>query len=168
MAMVPAAALGGLGLLSLWSDGLPVPRFFGIFLLVMALFLLIGLARQIFRSRIAYRDGNVLFFLKTGGPIAVPVQVVEAFFQGEGPAHLPGESQHQAKSVNLIARLSQRESDWQEREVKPALGNWSEGYITIRGTWCEPIHGDVIRRLNRRLAEVTREQQAQAEGVAGA
>jgi hypothetical protein len=38
--------------------------------------------------------------------------------------------------------------------VKPSLGTWCGGYVTIRGTWCEPLQPDLIRRLNRRLKEV--------------
>jgi hypothetical protein len=26
--------------------------------------------------------------------------------------------------------------------------------VTIRGTWCEPLNNDLVRRLNRRLKEV--------------
>ena len=79
---------------------------------------LVSILRLILWPRVAYRDGCVLFYLRAGTPIAVPVHVVEAFFQGQGPAHLPGTSQDQTKSVNLIARLAQRETDWQERDVK--------------------------------------------------
>ena len=170
LAMVPVAFLAGLGLLCLRSQWMAVSSFLGVFLLVLALLLMFGLVRQIFRPRIAYRNGHVLFSLTSGAPIAVPLQVVEAFFQGEGPAHLPGQpgpgSGQPTKTVNLVARLSQGETDWLQREVKSALGRWEEGYITIRGTWCEPITGEVIRRLNRRLSEVRREQKSQAEGVA--
>jgi hypothetical protein len=113
--------------------------------------------------RIAYRPGEVLFYLKSRGSIAVPLDVVEAFFQGEGPAHLPGSPSPQTKTVNLVARLAQRETAWQSREVKAALGAWQEGYITIRGTWCEPITGEVIRRLNRRLREVKEAEPARGE-----
>jgi len=154
LAMVPVAALGGVGVAIFCSEALPISGWLGAGCLGIALLLLGGLVRQIFQPRIAFRAGSVLFFLESGGPIAVPLDVVEAFFQGEGPAHLPGTSQRQTKSVNLIARLAQRAIDWQQRDVKAALGHWAEGYVTVRGTWCEPISGEVIRRLNRRLAEV--------------
>ena len=160
LAMVPVLALGGVGLAVLCSEGLPIPGWVGGGCLGVALLLLLGLVRQMLQPRIAYRDGQVLFYLKTGGPIAVPLEVVEAFFQGQGPAHLPGASQDQTKSVNLIARLAQRETDWQQRDVKAALGNWAEGYITVRGTWCEPITGDVILRLNNRLTAIKQAEQA--------
>ncbi len=168
LAMVPVVVLAGIGWVVFRGEGLPlfgwlVAGWLGAGCLGLASFLLVGLVRQILQPRIAYRDGYVLFYLKAGGPIAVPVNVVEAFFQGEGPAHLPGASQDQTKSVNLIARLAQRETDWQQRDVKAALGNWAEGYVTVRGTWCEPITGEVIRRLNRRLSEVKQTKQTKTE-----
>jgi hypothetical protein len=95
----------------------------------------------------------VLFYLRSGPPIAVPLEVVEAFFAGQGPAHLPVVS-NQPRSVNLVARLSRRNPEWAQQPVKPALGNWVDGYVTIRGSWCEPLNGETIRRLNRRLKEL--------------
>lgn len=109
---------------------------------------------QLFRPRIAFRSGHVTFYLRTGAPISVPMAIVEAFFLGQGPANLPGGLGERETSVNLVARLSQREKSWAERKVKPSLGQWKDGYVTIRGTWCEPLDTDVIRRLNRRLREV--------------
>ncbi len=164
LAAIPVLILGVLGWLQMRSDASPLPTWLGTATLIGAGVLLIGLIRQIIQPRIAYREGSVLFYLKSGGPIAVPLDVVEAFFQGESLAHLPGEARHHAKSVNLIARLSQRETDWHQRDVKKALGQWTEGYVTVRGPWCEPIDTEVIRRLNRRLTEVKREAQAQSAG----
>jgi hypothetical protein len=112
------------------------------------------LLRQLCRPRIAYHNGKVLFYLRSGAPIAVPVNIVEAFFLGQGPAIFTSEARSKHETVNLVARLSQRETEWARRDVKPALGNWCGGYVTIRGTWCEPLDGDIIRQLNRCLKEV--------------
>lgn len=128
-------------------------RSFGI-LLIMASVAMIGvLLNQLRRPRIAFRDGSVLFFVRNGPPAAVPVDVVEAFFLGQGPAHLPAMAK-QPQTVNLVARLSQRRTEWARQDVKPALGSWCDGYVTIRGAWCEPLGTEVVRRLNRRLKEV--------------
>ncbi|TWU24597.1 hypothetical protein [Bythopirellula polymerisocia] len=127
--------------------------------------LLFVIMKQLFSPRVAYSEGYVLFYLKAGPPIAVPVHVVEAFFLGQGPAHLPLVPADSRLAINLVARLSQKETQWAEVEVKPALGRWSEGYVSIRGSWCEPLTGDLIRRLNRRLGEVSREQSAVAEAT---
>ena len=115
-----------------------------------------ALIAQLQRPRVAYQDGHVLFYLRAGRPIAVSVGIVEAFFLGQGPATLPRGLQRQ-ESVNLVARISQRATDWARQEVKPSLGNWCDGYVTIRGTWCEPLGAELIRRLNRRLKEVKTE-----------
>jgi len=116
---------------------------------------------QMRRPRIAYSDGEVQFYLRSTTPIAIPVELVEAFFLGQGPLAVPGAPQESA-TVNLVARISQRAPEWSQREVKPALGAWCDGYVTIRGTWCEPLNGELIRRLNRRLREVTEERASQA------
>jgi hypothetical protein len=116
---------------------------------------------QMRRPRIAYRDGHVLFYLRAGRPWQVPAQFVEAFFLGRGPARLPLAGGEQRDTINLVARLSQRHHEWAQRAVKPALGRWCDGYVTIFGAWCEPLGPDVIRRLNRRLKEV----QAAQDGI---
>ncbi|HEY4232850.1 MAG TPA: hypothetical protein VGM76_05475 [Lacipirellulaceae bacterium] len=126
-------------------------------MIVFGLGLVAALLAQIRQPRIAYRARHVLFYVVSGEPIAVPVGIVEAFFLGQGPLMLPGPEKRGDATVNLVARLSQRETQWAEHDVKPALGRWSDGYITIRGTWCEPLNGELVRRLNRRLREVTEE-----------
>jgi hypothetical protein len=123
-----------------------------------ALFLLL----QLRRPRVAFDAGNVLFYMRGGPPIAVPLEVVEAFFAGQGPAHLPGVA-NQPRTVNLIARLSRRNPEWAEQSVKLALGTWTDGYVTIRGSWCEPLDSETIRRLNRRLKEVNDRTRAERQ-----
>ena len=130
-------------------------RWTGTVLFAAGLATTVFLLRQLRRPRVAFHNGELLFYLRAGPPIAIPVQFVEAFFLGQGPAHLPGDSHESQRTMNLVARIAQRETAWAHRDVKPALGRWHEGYITIRGTWCEPLTNDVIRRLNRRLKEVT-------------
>jgi hypothetical protein len=141
-------------------------RLAGAGMAVVGVALVVGLVNQLRRPRIAYRDGKVLFYLRAGEPVAVPAAVVEAFFLGQGPAHLPRAAAGQnAETVNLIARLSQKSPEWAHVAVKPALGRWCEGYATIRGTWCEPLNGEVIRRLNHRLRE-SREAPTEQAAVA--
>jgi hypothetical protein len=113
------------------------------------------------RPVIAYRDGEVMFNLRRGQPIGVPVMAVEAFFLGQGPAFLPPVDGKEPETVNLIARLSQRYPELEYAEVHRSLGQWCHHYVVIRGTWCEPLNNDIIRRLNRRLRELH-------EGLAGA
>ncbi len=128
-------------------------RWLGIIFLVASVVMIGIMLSQLRHPRIAFHEGKVLFFLRVGQPIAVPVGIVESFFFGQGPAHLPAVSK-QPQSVNLIARLSQRHTEWASQKVRPALGSWCDGYVTIRGTWCEPLNSELIRRINRRLKEV--------------
>jgi len=139
-------------------------RWLGAALVVVGSGIVVMLLRQLRRPRIAYRNGQVLFYLQSGSPIAVPANIVEAFFVGQGPAMLPGGSQNKHQSMNLVARLSQREAEWARREVKPALGQWYDGYVTVRGTWCEPLVPELIRRLNRRLTKVKSQIDRMDEG----
>lgn len=154
LAMVPVGLLGLLGLLIIFADFSWLPRQVGSICLLGAVSLEIALIIQCQKPRIAFHERQVLFYLRSGKPIAVPVEVVEAFFMGQGPANLPVTSAQETKTVNLIARLSRKHPEWQERDVKNALGKWEDGYITIRGIWAEPLDTEVIRRLNHRLHEV--------------
>ena len=161
---VPPTVVAALGLW-LVLGGTPAETswlfWFGAVMLVLGGGLLLTMLVQMRQPRIAYDDGQVLFNLRNGSPIAVPVELVEAFFLGQGPLLLPGPKRHGGATVNLVARISQRDPAFAEREVKPALGRWSESYVTIRGTWCEPLDCELIRRLNRRLREVTEERASQ-------
>lgn len=146
-----AVVLAG-GWLAAGSDPSSRGRWYGIILLAIGIGLIFMLLQQLRRPRVAFRNGDVLFYLRRGAPIAVPMEIVESFFAGQSPAHLPVVSK-QPQTANLIARLSQRHKEWAQQTVKPALGQWCDGYVTIRGTWCEPLDAEVIRRLNRRLKE---------------
>jgi hypothetical protein len=156
-ACVPPSVLGAIGLWMLIfgpQANRYVWRGIGAALVFAAAAILVMLLHQMLRPRIAYRDGHVLFFLRSGTPLEVPAPVVEAFFLGQGPAMLPGNAGSRQETVNLVARLSQRHTEWAQQPVKPSLGHWCDGYVTIRGTWCEPLGPELIRRLNRRLKEV--------------
>ena len=152
LAMVPAVLLGGLGGFMLSLDAPMALKAVAWLVIAFAFLLTMGLVGQTIRPRISYREGHVCFHLKSGKPFAVPIHVVEAFFLGQGPSYIPGSDQSVTKTVNLVARLSQKETDWAQRDVKESLGNWDEGYITIRGTWCEPLTKEVIRDLNQKLS----------------
>ncbi len=160
----PPLMLAALGLwLAVGIDGEPGNwlRWLGAAMIVVGIATVAALVRQILRPRIAYGGGHVFFHLRSGEPFAVPVQIVESFFVGQGSATLPGGVQNRRQTANLVARLSQRETDWARRDVKPALGKWCDGYVTINGTWCEPLDDVVLRRLNRRLHEVKQQASAQ-------
>ena len=163
LALIPVCLIGILGFIGVNPDyGLfvRVPSWIAV---AISILLFIGLAIQMLRPRVTYRDDHIQFFLKSGDPIEVPVEVVEAFFFGQGPANLPVQVKGHGETKNLIARLSQQAPEWKQRDTKQALGRWCDGYITIRGTWCEPLNSDVLQKLNRRLTEL-RKQRSEAGG----
>jgi len=155
--ILPALLLsaGALMLILQWRGDVPVAvRVSGIVLVVVGLLGSIGIAREVRRPRLAYKNGNVLAYLRSGHPIEIPVELVEGFLIGQAPSLLPGGYRERYETTTFILRLSESAPEWSHGEVKPALGRWCDGYITIRGTWCEPLSVDLARRLNQRLAEV--------------
>jgi hypothetical protein len=165
MGLLPPGLLGGLSLLIYYQANAEWLRLLTGILFALAILLLLVMLYQLNRPRIAYRNGQVLFYLRAGKPIEVPVEVVEAFFFGQGLANLPPwlSTHEETETVNLVARLSQRFPQWSQMCIKPALGRWQEGYVVLNGSWCEPLSDSMIRRLNRRLGEVTRAQKGHGE-----
>jgi hypothetical protein len=123
--------------------------------------ILVLLLWQTRQPRLAYETGHLLIYLRSGPPIRLPVELVQCVFLGVGPTQLPGRGVG-LRSANLVLRLDEKATDWHEVEVKPALGRWSDGYITIHGAWCEPLKIDVIQRLNERLHELNQTPAASA------
>ncbi len=124
-------------------------------ILVFCLVVMMGLITMAFLPRIAITADHLLVYLRGYHPYRVPLDAVECFFQGQGVSALTASD---AKSTNIIVRLAERASDWHRRTVKRSLGEWDEGYITIRGTWCERITETKLRALNATLANVKRSQ----------
>ncbi|MEX0679097.1 MAG: hypothetical protein WD063_18630 [Pirellulales bacterium] len=158
--MAPPAAVGLMGLvLLLGIPGRQGPRWLtgvGAVLAAMALATILALAWQMRKPRLAFRDGELLVWLRSGAPIRVPIDVVEGFLLGQAPSLLPLKRHRHAETATLVVRIAEGADEWHRQEVKPQLGKWCEGYITIRGTWCEPLSIGLVNRLNERLAEVTR------------
>jgi hypothetical protein len=143
--------LGVLGTEAWWARGI------GWCLLSVSV-LAIGVSAWFWRQpRLAYRDGELLVFLRAGAPVRLPVELAECMLMGRGPSPLPGPRHKQAKTLNLVIRLSESAPQWANLPVKPALGEWSDGYVTLRGTWCEPLTIELVQRLNERLAEAHRQ-----------
>lgn len=117
--------------------------------------LLFTIAVQLRFPRLAYQNQQLLVYLRGADPIRVPVEVVECFFMGRGK--LPGSETDAIPVRNLVMRIAEKAKDYQRRDVKPALGGWDEGYVTIHGAWCEPLTLEVVQRLNRLLADAQRE-----------
>jgi hypothetical protein len=158
--MVLPGALALLGLLLLVGSPAHEPvtwvRVFGGVLLAIGLAGILALALQLRKPRLAYADEHLLVWLRWGAPIRVPIEVVECFWLGQSPSMLPLERNKKVETSSVVVRIAERATEWHHQEVKDQLGVWCEGYITIRGTWCEPLSVKKVNQLNQRLAEVTR------------
>jgi len=109
------------------------------------------IAWQLQRPRLAYRAGQLRVYQRWGPPLRVPIQAVECFFLGHGPANLPGRQLAKAETANVVVRLAERATEYSKRRVFPLWGRWCDGYITIAGAWCEPLTPALLARLNDRL-----------------
>jgi hypothetical protein len=155
--MVLPGLLAGFGLLlALGQDNARIwVRVSGGVLAVCALFAVVQLVSQLRQPRLSYHDGFLLVNLRPGAPIRLPIEVVEGFLLGQGPSFLPGRRYRGTETTTLVIRLAEAATDWADVDgIKPALGKWCGGYITIRGTWCEPLSVSLVNRLNQRLAAV--------------
>ena len=131
---------------------------------VLGAVLLGTLWRLMRQPRVAYQAGEVLVYGGLAEPLRVPVEVVECFFVGQGGGMIPDAHGREAEVRTVIIRLAEAATQWHHRDVKAAFAHWCEGYITIRGTWSEPITPELLKRLNGRLAALQRERKAhQAE-----
>jgi len=108
---------------------------------------------QLLRPRIAREGDELLFYLQSGPPLRVPLAAVEGFLLGQGPGYLRHDRPDESTAATVVVRIADRATDFAERETKPALGTWCNHYITIRGTWCEPLTLELVTWLNARLAE---------------
>jgi hypothetical protein len=162
--MIPPALVELIGvLLVLGLPGRQPPAWvqtIGVVLMTLAGLTILALAWQLRKPRMAYHDRHVLLWLRRGEPIRVPVEYVECFLLGQAPSMLPGGEERNSETSSLVLRIAERAADWHRLEVKPQLGKWCEGYVTIRGTWCEPLNIQLVNRLNQRLYEVSRETAA--------
>lgn len=161
LGMIPLVIFGGVALVVAlgWFGSTPSAQWriaAGTAALFAGIFL-VGLTLQLRVARVGYNSGRVYINLRGGGPIATPLESVEAFLMGQSPARAPGPASSRGQAATLIVRLAENASEWANREVNPRLGKWRDGYITISGVWCEPLSVDLVKRLNRRLSEVKRE-----------
>jgi hypothetical protein len=112
------------------------------------------------QPRLAYEAGELLVYLEPTRATRLPIDVVECFFLGQGASELPKLRGREPETQNVVIRLAESATEWKHRDVRPAFGHWCEGYITLRGAWCEPIAPKLMQRLNQRLAEIQRERKS--------
>ena len=130
------------------------------------IFILAGLLLAcvlVWRSKLpvlARQSDQLLLFMDGAKPIPIPLKVVECFFTGQGDALLKDRQGKELEASAIIVRLAESAKEWHHRDVAPKYAHWCEGYITLRGTWCEPIGPDLLRQLNKRLVESQKAQKA--------
>ncbi|HZZ72914.1 MAG TPA: hypothetical protein VFE24_11735 [Pirellulales bacterium] len=132
----PVAAVGLVGILAVWIVRRPI---------------------------LAYRPGELLVNLRAGKPHVVPIEIVEGFLLGRQELDYGPTRRAQAKALTI--KLADKASDWTKAEVHHSVGRWCGSYITVFGTWCEPLSIEFINKLNARLAEVKAEHEAQANSA---
>jgi hypothetical protein len=167
-AAIAPALLVVLGMLIVFGIAVvapPAARVLAGVLVVLGAVLLVMLAWHARQPRLAYDGSNLLVYLCSGGPIAVPIEVVECFFLGSGVQRLAGGGGREVQVAHIAVRLAERALEWADREVKPSLGKWCGGYITIYGAWCEPLNRDLVNRLNSRLSAAHAAQAVQPHGI---
>lgn len=144
----------------------PIPTA-GVLLLAIGLAAAFSLWRWSRIPRLAYADGQLLVYLQGTTPERVPIEQVEVFFRGQGDARLANRPDPDVKTNTIVVRLAEADESWHNRTVNPSLGQWEGGYIIIRGTWCEPITVDLLRKLNAQLVAVHRALRPCGESCTG-
>lgn len=170
LSMLPSVAATAVGCVLLLAAARPWVAVFGWLLAIAGALLSVAVVLSLRQPRLAYRDGSMMVHLGPWSPIAVPIDLVECFFLGQAPSMLSFSSGRGGSSdgptASVVIRLAESAVDWKQRNVSERLGRWHDGYITIRGTWCEPISTDLMRDLNAKLAAAHRARRA-LEDVTG-
>ncbi len=152
-AAVSVTGLVGAGV-AVWSWRNQLLLILSVLLVVVGLYMLAVALYALRQPRLAYADGALLVYLAGGKPVRVPIEVVECFFLGQAPSLLGGKDD---ETSTVVVRLAESAKDWQHVQVRRNLGHWCDGYITIRGTWCEPLSGELVQELNDRLVQAHRQ-----------
>jgi hypothetical protein len=164
LAMILPSLVGLVGLILVSGGWGPSAgwRIAGGVIVGLAVVCLAALMWQAGRPRLACRDGHLLVYLRWSGPVRVPLEVVEGFLLGQGPSRLATKNRRELETTTVVIRLAERAEQWARVDVDPLLGNWCGHYVTIRGTFCEPINVELVNRLNARLHEATHANRGQA------
>ena len=104
------------------------------------------------RPRLACDGRSLLMYVRWRAPLRVPLSAVEAFLMGQGPTYLPGERASHWETTTVVVKLADRYPEWSRVTVSSLLAHWCNHYVTIHGTWTEPLSVEVVNRLNAKLA----------------
>jgi hypothetical protein len=111
--------------------------------------------------RLAHTTDQLLVYVRGLRPIRVPIDLVECFFLGQAPSLIVTPEGKSVENRTVVVRLAERAREWHRRKIRRALGQWCDGYITLRGTWCEPLDGELLNRMNAKLAKLQRFRKAE-------
>ena len=153
--LIGTLMLIGLAVWLCWSVN-PIRYWIGFCLLPPAFMISMLIFIRMKRSRLGYRHGMLWVDLGPGKPVSVPIDAVECFFLGSRETPSSGRWGMQSRAISIVVRLAEKAVQYHDRSVTTALGTWQEGYITILGSWCEPVSPALIARLNQRLLEARR------------
>jgi hypothetical protein len=120
--------------------------------------------------RVSLASDAVVVYLRRGKPWRIPLEVVECFFLGQAPSTMRDAEGREVETRNVVIRLAERSVEWHQKPgSEPSLGRWCDGYITVYGSYCEPLDRAVVDRMNHQLAEWKRSlKNAQVSGTTAA
>ncbi len=143
-----------------WSRPMSIIAIFGWFMLLGGTVLTVRQVWWLILPRLACSEDELLVYFSGFQPDRLPLDVVECFFLGQAPTMINHPTGDVVESSTVVVRLAERAKQWHDRDVPQIMGRWHDGYITVRGTWCEPIDRQVVSRMNSRLAAIKRVRKA--------
>ena len=161
MASLPLIA----GLCLLWWTGRQAPLIIAALawlLIVVGTILTIYQLLWLKTPRLAHTTDQLLIYVRGLRPIQVPIDLVECFFLGQAPSLIVTAEGKSVENRAVVVRLAERAQEWHRRKIRRALGHWCDGYITLRGTWCEPLDGELLNRMNAELVKLQRQRKAKS------
>lgn len=120
--------------------------------LLAAAIVAVGVAFRMWNApRICYDRTHVVLRFPDASVFRIPLEAVECFFLGAAKYQRCGADPRE--SIAVVVRLADRAREWKQRDLPADYGEWKEGYVTLDGTWCEPIAEAKVLELNRWLVE---------------
>ena len=123
----------------------------------------LGVLRFATRPRLAFDGRQLRVNIGKVNPAVIPIELVEGFFLGKGPAYLKGKDDYKTETSTLIVRVAERAPEWEKLPTDVRVAAWCGHHITLRGTWTEPLNVDVANRLNQRLYDVQQAAKSKVE-----
>lgn len=114
-------------------------------------------------ARIAFDGRNVRFYTGLAQPAVIPLELVEGFWIGKGPAYLQGKDDYKTETTTLTVRIAERAPEWEKLPTDVRVAAWCGHHITFRGIWTEPLNVDVANRLNQKLYDAQQAAKSRVE-----